>query len=107
MSDFDYGREHGLWGDDGMPYAVKYERSSTYNTPKSTKANYFTRSEQKALQNGFEVIYDENAYNGRYFVKNGKKWIHNIDALKSQLRIRNDNVLAQNGYDVDAYYTCD
>ena len=43
------------------------------------------RSEQLAVKNGFEVVYDKDAYNGRYFIKDGKKWIHNIDALKRQL----------------------
>lgn len=70
------------------------------------KLSYFTRSEQKALQNGFEVIYDENAYNGRYFVKNGKKWIHNIDALKRQLGTSSDSEVEEKGYDVEAYYSC-
>ncbi len=66
----------------------------------------FNNSEKTALRNGFEVVYDEDAYNGRYFVKEGKKWIHNIAALKGQLNISNDYQLARMGYDVDTYYAC-
>ena len=47
---------------------------------------------------------DENAYNGRYFIKDGKKWIHNIDALKRQLGINNDRELENMDYDVDSYH---
>ena len=43
------------------------------------------RSEKLALKYNFQMVIDENAYNGRYFIKDGKKWIHNIDALKRQL----------------------
>lgn len=25
MGDYDYGREHGMWGDDGVPYWIKYD----------------------------------------------------------------------------------
>ncbi len=50
------------------------------------------------------VVLDENAYNGRYFIKDGKKWIHNISALKSQLRIYDDYGVEKMGYDVAAYY---
>ena len=45
----------------------------------------FNRSEKLALKYNFQMVIDENAYNGRYFIKDGKKWIHNIDALKRQL----------------------
>lgn len=64
----------------------------------------FNRSEQLAVKNGFEVVYDKDAYNGRYFIKDGKKWIHNIDALKRQLRIDSDSELSEYDYDVVAYY---
>lgn len=64
----------------------------------------FNRSEQLALKNGFEVVLDEKAYNGRYFVREGKIWIHNISALKKQLRIYNNKELELHGYDVKAYF---
>lgn len=56
-------------------------------------------SERLALRCGFEMIIDENAYNGRYFIQDGKKWIHNIDALKRQLGTSSDS-------EVEAYYSC-
>lgn len=86
--------------------AFGYAKSKEKTTYVSANNPGFNRSEQKALRNGFEVINDENAYNGRYFVKEGKKWIHNIDALKGQLNINNDYQLTRMGYDVDAYYAC-
>lgn len=66
----------------------------------------FNRSEQLAVKNGFEVVYDKDAYNGRYFIKDGKKWIHNIDALKRQLGTSSDSEVEEKGYDVEAYYSC-
>ena len=68
------------------------------------KNSDFNRSELLAIKNGFEVVFDENAYNGRYFIKDGKKWIHNIEALKRQLRINSDAELSEYDYDVSAYY---
>ncbi len=64
----------------------------------------FNRSELLAIKNGFDVVFDEDAYNGRYFIKDGKKWIHNIDALKRQLRIDSDSELSEYDYDVSADY---
>ena len=49
-------------------------------------------------------VYDEDAYNGRYFIKDGKKWIHNIEALKRQLRVNCDSELLEYDYDVVSYY---
>ena len=66
----------------------------------------FNRSELLAIKNGFEVVFDENAYNGRYFIKDGKKWIHNIDALKRQFGTSSDSEVEEKGYDVEAYYSC-
>jgi len=68
------------------------------------KNSDFNRSELLAIKNGFEVVYDEDAYNGRYFIKDGKKWIHNIDALKRQLRVNCDSELSEYDYDVVSYY---
>ena len=64
----------------------------------------FNRSELLAIKNGFEVVFDKDAYNGRYFIKDGKKWIHNIDALKRQLRVNCDSELSEYDYDVVSYY---
>lgn len=70
------------------------------------KNSDFNRSELLAIKNGFEVVFDENAYNGRYFIKDGKKWIHNIDALKRQFGTSSDSEVEEKGYDVVAYYSC-
>jgi len=107
MGDWDYGRANGLWGDDGIPYAVKYERASSGSNSKkssSSKTKRYTSNEQMAYNNGFRAVYDENSYNGRYFVKDDKIWIHNIVALKYRLGIDSDYRLKKMGYDVDTYY---
>lgn len=80
--------------------AYNYQRVSTQFDQKLN----FNRSEQLALNNGFSVVLDASAYNGRYFIKDGKKWIHNISALKSQFSITDNFKLEQMGYDVDAYF---
>lgn len=79
--------------------------TASYRASSSSVRSY-NRSEQMAYDNGFKAVYDASAYNGRYFVKNGKKWIHNIAALKAQLNVRRDDELKRSGYDVDAYYMC-
>lgn len=81
--------------------AYNYKRISTQI--ERTQAS-FNISEQLALNNGFEMILDDDAYNGRYFIRDGKKWIHNISALKKQLRTYDNRVLEQHGYDVEAYF---
>ena len=63
MSDYDYGRENGLWGNDGIPYGM-----DSYEERDSSPS--YNRSEKRALANGFEEVADANAYNGRYFIKN-------------------------------------
>jgi flagellar biosynthesis/type III secretory pathway protein FliH len=108
MSDWDYGRENGLWGNDGIPYVVKYASSSSrsYNAAASKqnlKTKSYNSSEQRAHDCGFKAVYEEGAYNGRYFVKDGKKWIHNLKALKSTMNVSSEYQLKQMGYDVDAY----
>ena len=64
----------------------------------------YNRSEQLAYNNGFRAVYDAEAYNGRYFVKDDKKWIHNLDALKAELGVISDDEVDELGYDVQAYY---
>ena len=111
MGDWDYGRANGLWGDDGIPYDVKYGRSSSRrNSKKSSKTKSksktkrYNSSEQMAYDNGFRAVYDENSYNGRYFIKDDKIWIHDIAALKYRLDTDSDYRLKKIGYDVDTYY---
>ena len=102
MSDWDYGREHGLWGNDGIPYGIN-SRDDDYDQ-KSSHVD-FNRSEKLAIKNGFKAVEDPKSYNGRYFIKQGLKWIHNIQALKSTLGISLDSKLLELGYDIQAYYT--
>ena len=65
---------------------------------------YYTNSEKLALSKGFEEVLDENAFNGRYFIKDGKIWIHDIDALQDKLDVYDEYELEELGYDVDTYY---
>ena len=105
MSDWDYGREHGLWRNDGIPYGLNsrdYNDENDYAQESSQKN--FNRSEKLAIKNGFKIVNDPKSYNGRYFVKQGLKWIHNIKALKSTIGVRLDSKLLEMGYDVQSYY---
>ena len=81
-----------------------YNHNEISQLLQNIKNSDFNRSELLAIKNGFEVVYDKDAYNGRYFIKDGKKWIHNIDALKRQLRVNSDSELSEYDYDVVAYY---
>ena len=101
MGDWDYGREHGLWGNDGIPYGLN---SRDYDNDKNSSHIDFNRSEKLAIKNGFKAVDDSKSYNGRYFIKNGLKWIHNIKALKSTLGIIQDSKLLEMDYDIQAYY---
>lgn len=66
-------------------------------------ANY-TSSELAALSKGFQEVQDSEAYNGRYFVKDGLIWIHNLTALKAKLGIFDENELRRLKYDIDTYH---
>lgn len=91
----DYGVENGLWGANGISYGL--------DRPIVTSIKY-NRSEKIAIANGFEEIADAKAYNGRYFIKDGLLWIHNISALKRRLKITSDIELFNKGYDIETYY---
>ncbi|MBV7387276.1 hypothetical protein KRX11_01255 [Pasteurellaceae bacterium TAE3-ERU1] len=74
----------------------------------------YTESELKAIALGYAEVMDENGHKGRYFIKDGKKWIHNLEALRKNLidqygRYIDDEELSANapegfGYDVEAYH---
>ncbi len=64
----------------------------------------YKKNIQLALTLGFEEKFDENAYNGKFYVKDGQIWIHDIEALKRKLKIDSDNELRELNYDVDSYY---
>ncbi len=87
----------------------KASKSKTYYTqtkersPNTTKR--YIPSERLALSLGFKEIPYPDAYNGRYFIKNNKIWIHDIDALKARLGVITDRSLQVHGYDVKTYYS--
>jgi len=64
----------------------------------------YTKNVELALHHGYEEVIDENAYKGRYFVKDGKIWIHDIDALKIKMGVLSDDDLRPFNYQVDLYY---
>ena len=64
----------------------------------------YNASENEAISKGYEEVEDNEAFNGRYFIKDGLIWIHNIEALKLKLKIYDEDVLRSKKYDVDAYY---
>lgn len=66
----------------------------------------YNASENEAISKGFEEMEDSEAYNGKYFIKDGLVWIHNIQALKSKLGIYDEDELRYMKYDVDTYYNC-
>lgn len=75
----------------------------------------YTASEIEALIAGYVEMADDRAYNGRFFVKSGKKWIHNLNSLRKKLsemygRYIDDEELNAGypegfGYDVENYYS--
>lgn len=66
--------------------------------------NNYNSSEQEAYDRGFRAIDEKEAYNGRYFVRDGLIWIHNIDALMQKLSIHDEDELRDLDYDLDEYY---
>lgn len=113
----DDGVALGLWGNDGMPYGLnssswnddsnylkKTSNSSWQAKKKRGKTPAYNASEQQAYDNGYRAVYDSRAYNGRYFQKDGKIWIHNMVALKKGLGVYDEDELEDLGYDVSAYY---
>ncbi len=79
-------------------------KDAASNIKVTTKKSY-TPSERSALKKGFLEITDPNAYNGRYFIKNEKIWIHDIGALKARLGVSTDQAVRDHGYDVETYYS--
>ncbi|WP_338464456.1 hypothetical protein [Franconibacter daqui] len=59
---------------------------------------------EKALSMGFEKVIDDRGYDsGAYYIKDGKKWIFDIVALKQKQGVTSDEELQNLGYDVDTY----
>lgn len=106
----------------GFAYNLQKQQANTWTKPaisqpkaNSPWANQYTESERLALALGYREVADDNAFRGRYFIKDGKKWIHNLEALRRTLnqgygRYIDDEELATPvpegfGYDVEAYYS--
>lgn len=91
--------------------------NNQYCTIQNTQAKVFfaySDSELLALHLGYVEVAHASAYRGRYFFKNGKKWIHNIKALTKRLSETYGRYISEEelsapepegfGYDVEAYY---
>jgi len=102
MSDFDYGRENRLWGEDGIPYGLDNDTDYVFVQMLQTIA--YNKSELRAIGCGFEVVADEKAYNGRYFVKDNLLWIHEISSLKKKVGVSDNEELFRMGYDVETFF---
>jgi len=59
---------------------------------------------QLATKLGYEAVPDKEAFTGAYYIKGGKKWIFNINGLKTTLNIATDEELREQDYDVDMYF---
>lgn len=64
----------------------------------------YQKNAELAISQGFEEVCDEKAYEGRYYIKDGLIWIHDIEALKTSLNIDEDEELRHEGYDINSYY---
>lgn len=97
-----------------------YSRYSSPNTQHNNVNNNvvfipYTDSEIEALVAGYLEVADDRAFNRRYFIKDGKKWIHNLGKLRNKLnseygRYICDEELSASapegfGYDVENYYS--
>ncbi len=64
----------------------------------------YLKNIELALSLGFQEVFDKNAYNGIYYIKDDKIWIHDIEALKAKLHFKSDKELKDLNYDVESYY---
>lgn len=64
----------------------------------------YQKNVELALSLGFQEVLEESAFKGRYYIKDGVIWIHDIDRLKNRLEISDEKELARLGYDVESYY---
>lgn len=68
------------------------------------KLQWLKSSIRCALENGYIAIANEDAFSGAVYIKNGIKWIHEIELLKLKLEIVNDVDLVGLGYNVGDFY---
>lgn len=64
----------------------------------------YHKNVELALNLGFEEVCYEKAYRGKYYIKDGLIWIHDIEALKARLNFNKDEELRNENYDVTSYY---
>lgn len=86
-----------------------------YNISSNYSSIPYNNSELLALSLGYEEVADSKAYNQRYFILNGKKWIQNLEALRHKLNAQHGRYITDEeleasepegfGYDVEAYYS--
>lgn len=65
----------------------------------------YKTSVELALYLGYEEVQDTQAFQGRYFIKDGKKWIHDIEALMRHLGVSQFSELESLGYDLNNYHS--
>jgi len=65
----------------------------------------YKKSVELALCIGYEEVQDANAFKGCYFIKDGKKWIHDIVALMRHLDVELYEDLESLGYDLENYHS--
>jgi hypothetical protein len=65
----------------------------------------YQTSVQLAIHLGYKEVQDPQAFKGRYFIKDGKKWIHDIEALMQHLCISHHSDLENLGYDLSNYHS--
>lgn len=65
----------------------------------------YKKSVELALSLGYKEVLDHNAFKGRYFIKDDKKWIHDIVALMRHLGVELYEDLEKLGYDLENYHS--
>lgn len=51
----------------------------------------YEKSVELAKSLGYKEVIDSYAYRGVYYIRNDKIWIHDIEALKTKLRVKSDD----------------
>lgn len=65
----------------------------------------YKTSVELALHLGYKEVQDSQAFKGLYFIKDGKKWIHDIEALMRHLGVSQFSDLEALGYDIKNYHS--
>ncbi|MEG9531310.1 hypothetical protein [Mannheimia indoligenes] len=67
------------------------------------KWNY-KESCEKAILAGYEECTDEYAYNGSYFIKDDKIWIHDLESLCDKMGFKSIKEVDEAGYAIDDWF---